>query len=281
MATFYNQATLSYNGNLINSNITSGRILDTLSAAKTAVIPEYSNGRSITYIISLVNSGSTAFTDVTMTDNLGEYAFGEGSLVPLTYIENSLRYIVNGELSSGLTVTSQAPLTVTGINIPARGNTVLIYEADVNSYAPREAGSTITNTASFTGGGIGTPITAEETVRVQESPILSITKALNPSVVSENSTVTYTFTIQNTGNKATVATDNLFITDTFTPALSNISVTLNGAPFDRYSYDEATGVFTTDTSVIAVPAATYSQNPYSGIWTVNPGTAVLTVTGTI
>ena len=38
MAVFTNQATLTYNGNVINSNITTGEILEVLSATKTAVI---------------------------------------------------------------------------------------------------------------------------------------------------------------------------------------------------------------------------------------------------
>ena len=52
----------------------------------------------------------------------------------------------------------------------------------------------------MTGGGLAAPVTAEETVGVVSSPTLSITKGLNPTVVAENGQITYTFTIQNTGN---------------------------------------------------------------------------------
>ena len=38
MATFTNQATLRYNGNVVNSNITTGELLEVLAASKTAVI---------------------------------------------------------------------------------------------------------------------------------------------------------------------------------------------------------------------------------------------------
>ena len=38
MATFTNQATLRYNGNIVNSNITTGELLEVLSATKTAVL---------------------------------------------------------------------------------------------------------------------------------------------------------------------------------------------------------------------------------------------------
>jgi hypothetical protein len=37
MATFYNRATLSYNGRLTNSNQTEGELLETLGVTKTAI----------------------------------------------------------------------------------------------------------------------------------------------------------------------------------------------------------------------------------------------------
>lgn len=48
----------------------------------------------------------------------------------------------------------------------------------------------------------------------------------------------------------------------------------------QYSYDEATGAFATLPGQITVPAASYTQNA-DGTWTVEPGTATLTVSGTI
>ena len=86
MAIFTNQATLRYNGNVINSNITTGELLEVLSATKIAVIDSYSQGSEITYVINIVNSGTLAYTGLVITDNLGEYPFGTGSLVPLITI---------------------------------------------------------------------------------------------------------------------------------------------------------------------------------------------------
>ena len=62
MATFSNQATLRYNGNVVNSNITTGELLEVLAASKTAVINNYSQGSEITYVINIVNSGTVNFT---------------------------------------------------------------------------------------------------------------------------------------------------------------------------------------------------------------------------
>ena len=39
MATFTNQATLTYNGQTTTSNVTVGELVETLTAAKTAVVP--------------------------------------------------------------------------------------------------------------------------------------------------------------------------------------------------------------------------------------------------
>ena len=75
MATFTNVATLSYNGTVVNSNVTTGEIQQMLSATKYALSETYSSDSDITYIVNIVNNGSTAFTNLTLTDNLGAYAY--------------------------------------------------------------------------------------------------------------------------------------------------------------------------------------------------------------
>lgn len=71
MARFTNQAQLRYGNAVANSNIAVGEILEVLSATKTAVRNTYEQNDTITYIISIVNSGNTAFTGITVSDNLG------------------------------------------------------------------------------------------------------------------------------------------------------------------------------------------------------------------
>ena len=283
MATFFNQATLSYNGNTITSNVTTGEIVEVLSAEKTAILPTYEQGGDITYVISIVNAGVTPYTGLTVTDNLGEYAFGTGTVVPLTYKTGSVRYFINGTLQPAPTVTDENPFTVTGINVPANSNALIIYEADVNGFAPLESGSIITNVAVISGAGLTNDITVTETVSVIDSPLLSITKSLSPTVVNENGQITYTLTIINNGNTPIVATDDVVVADTFDPALSGISVTLNGITLGAgdYSYNETTGEFATTAGIVTVPAATYTQDPTTGEIITTPGTAVITITGTI
>ena len=83
---------------------------------------------------------------------------------------------------------------------------------------------------------------------------------------------------------AATAEDTIIVTDTFDPRLKNISVTYNGTAWKEgvnYTYSEATGLFTTATGQITVPAAAYSQDAQTGAWTLTPGTAVITVKGTV
>jgi uncharacterized repeat protein (TIGR01451 family) len=284
MPTFTNKATLSYNGKTTDSNTVTGNYIETLAVTKTAVNQTYADGSTVTYAVSLINSGITPFSGLTLTDDLGAYPFSVSeTLYPLTYADGSLLYYVNGVVQAAPTVEATQPLTVSGINVPAGGSALLIYQATVNEFAPLAQASTIENTVTVTGGGITEPLTATETVSSLDEPDLSITKALCPSQVVENGAITYTFLIQNDGNTPAVATDNAIVTDTFNPILDITSVTLDGVPLTEgvgYTYDETTGEFATTAGTITVPAATYTQQP-DGSYEITPGFATLVVNGTI
>ncbi len=282
MAQFTNQAQLSYNDSVTNSNIAVGELLEVLSATKTAVIDEYGRNDDITYIISILNSGSVPFTGLTLTDDLGSYTFGTDNLVPLTFLANSVRYYVNGVLQAAPTITAGPPLTISGISVPANGNATIVYEVQANQYAPLGIDDSITNTATIS-GGITTPITAQETISTANEPELTITKSVSPVPVTENGTLTYTFIIQNSGNTEADTSANVVIRDTFNPILSNLSITLDGAvfPATSYTYDETTGIFSTNAGTITVPAATFIQDPETGIIITNPGVATLVISGTV
>ena len=284
MATFYNQATLSYRGRAVVSNITTGQTVEVLTVPKTALPATSRVGDTVTYVVSLLNAGTAALTGLTLTDNLGAYTTPTGSrVVPLNYVEDSLRVFTNGVLGPDPTITAVTELTVTDISVPAGGNTLLVYEATVNTFASPAQDGTVTNEVTVSGAGI-TPVTAEETVTAESGAQLSITKALSPAVVPENGQLTYTFVIQNIGNAPADAADNVTVTDAFDPILRDITVTYNGQPWQEpanYTYDETTGLFATVPGQITVPAATYAQDSATGEWTVTPGTVTLTVTGTI
>ena len=283
MATFQNFATLTYNGGVLTSNTVTGELLETLSASKTAVLASYGAGEDVTYVISLLNSGAQPLTNLTVTDDLGGYTFGGGVVYPLEYSDGSLKYYVNGVLQAAPVVSAGAPLVISGINVPAGGNAIIVYEARVTEYAPLASASSIVNTATVTGGGLTTPVVATETVNARVGASLAISKTLEPAVVTENGQITYTFVIENYGNTEAVATDNVVLSDTFDPILDPITVTYNGTVWTEgvnYNYDATTGVFSTVVGQITVPAATYTQNP-DGTWTIVPGVATVVVSGTV
>ena len=284
MAQFTNQAQLSYNNTVINSNVVVGEILEVVTADKTAVVETYSADGTVTYVISIINSGNTAITNLSVTDNLGAYTQGTETRTPLTYVDGSMTLFINGTLQPAPTVTAENPLTVSGITLPANSDLVLVYTAEVNDFAPLGVDGSIVNTAVVAGNGIPTPITVTETVTPAQAPQLRITKSLDPVFVSENGTLTYRFVIENFGNVAAGAGDNVALSDLFDPILSGITVTYDGTTWTegtQYNYDATTGQFATVPGQITVPAATYTQDIATGIWSVTPGSVVITVTGTV
>lgn len=282
MAQFTNQARLSYLDNVTVSNVAVGEILEAITITKTPVLDTYALGNSVFYVINIVNSGSISYDNLTVTDDLGAYSFNGTSVVPLDYVNGSVRYFINGALQSAPTVDSTSPLIISGISAPAGGNATIVYEATVNQFAPLNAGGQIVNTATLTGAGLA-PLSASATINALSAPLLSITKSISPIPVSAGGTVTYTFTISNTGNTPIVATDNAILTDIFDPILSDVTATFNGIALTEgvgYSYNEATGLFSTLDGQITVPAASYTVGP-DGSYTVTPGTSTLVITGTI
>ena len=282
MATFTNQATLIYNGQSTSSNITTGEVVDTLALTKTAINPTYAGGEGITYVVSISNSGLTPISDAVLRDNLGEFTTGDLTLTPLTYVEGSLRYYVNGALQPTPDVIVGPPMIVRNINVPAGGYATVIYEARVNEYAPLATGSVIENNVTLNADGVS--LNASATVTVRDEVSLTIAKAICPRIVTDNDTLTYTFVIQNSKNREVVATDNVVVTDVFNPIINPITVTFNGIEWREgveYYYNNLTGSFATREGSITVPGAEYTRDEATGIVSVTPGVAVITVSGRI
>ena len=128
MATFTNQATLSYNGNTTNSNVTTGELVESLSATKTAISETYSAGGGVSYAVTVVNSSSAETGELILTDNLGAYTLGTETIYPLTYTDGTLKFFINGILQPTPTVTAGPPLTVSGFSLPAGASGIFVYE---------------------------------------------------------------------------------------------------------------------------------------------------------
>ena len=262
-----------------------------ISATKTAVSDDYTTNDEKVYVVSIVNTGSTSYSNITVTDDLGAYSLSEtgGDVVPLTYEEGTILYYVNGIQQAAPAVTSVSPLTVTGISVPAGGNATIVYSTNTNGFAPLGTGASIVNTITVSGTDTtGTkafdPITASETIYYSEGIDLAISKSLSPAAVEENGAVTYTFTIQNYGSTPAEAADNVIFSDTFTPALTDVTVEFNGTTWvegTNYSYDPATGVFTSLDGQITVPAAQFTQDETTGEWTPQAGVSTLIIRGNL
>lgn len=281
MAVFTNFATLSYSGGRTESNTVTGELVEVLTASKNALSETYSARDDVSYVLSLVNSGTVPLDGLVVTDDLGAYTLDTQTLYPLEYVGGSVRYYQNGVLQTVPTVTAAGQLVISGISVPAEGNTIIIYKTRLTDYAPLGTEASITNTATISGNV--TPITASATINMNARAELGISKSVCPTSVTENGRLTYTFVIRNSGSVEVTAADSIVLSDLFDPVLTDISAVLNGnaltSPTD-YTYDETTGQFTSVAGSITVPAATYTQGT-DGRWTVTPGTSVLTISGKV
>lgn len=276
---------MTYNNTRTLSNTTTGFLSESLTADKNSLQQSYSAGERITYVVSLINSGQTDYEDLTVTDDLGAFTpvGGTTPVYPLTYDDGSAALYVDGAQQTPPVPQTTEPLVFTGISVPAGGNAVLIYSAQANGSAPLVSGSSVTNTAEVSGASLGEPLTASVTLNVSEAPYLTIEKTLSPLTVSPGQSISYTFVISNYGNTEADATADVTITDTFSPVLTGLTATFNGAAWavtTDYTYSEATGEFASVPGVITVPAATYVTEP-DGTVTTTPGTATLVIEGTV
>ena len=283
MAIFTNQATLTYGGTQVLSNVTTGQILESLTVRKTSLESEYAAGEKITYVVTLQNTGTVPLQGLTLEDDLGGYQGAGGTLYPLTYEKGSLFVLNDGAEEKSAEVADEQPLTVTGISVPAGGTAVVIYAANVNGYAPLDTGSQIINTVTVSGDGLAEPVTADFTLTVSESPLLTVEKTLSPLSVTPGQSITYTFTVRNYGNAPADEETGATITDSLDPVLTDVTVTYNGAAWAEgggYTYDTSTGAFSTTPGALTVPPAEFTVSP-DGQITTDPGVAVITLQGTV
>ena len=281
MATFYNQATLTYRGGTVNSNIVSATLSEALSVSKTSALDTYRVGERMTYTVGIVNSSDTPVSTVTLTDDLGAYAFGTSTLYPLSYVSGSITLLIDG-IPAAVTVTDTQPLTVGGFSIPAQSSAVIVYNATVTEFAPPAPDGEIVNTVTV--NSLGAPVSATETVNAEAGALLTMIKEVEPDTVTGDGPLTYTLIVQNQGNTEAGAGDDVVISDVFDPILTITEVTLNSVVLTEgvdYTYNSATGEFATVSGRVTVPAATYDRDPVSGAYTVIPGSTVLTVSGTV
>ncbi|TPW77637.1 DUF7507 domain-containing protein [Schumannella soli] len=167
----------------------------TISIVKTGTAPANAAvGDKITYGFTLRNTGATTLTGVAVSDpRLGS--------TPITYTGLG----TGASLAPGASATASASYTITQADIDAG---TVTNTATVNAINPQ--GTAVTGTSNSVTVATG-----------QQAGAISIAKSASPaSGVARGGTITYTFTVKNTGN---VTLTGVKVTDPMFPGASDIS----------------------------------------------------------
>ena len=287
MPSIENFATVSYTSGGITetrvSNIAEISVESAIGFTKTSLGNTYNDNSVLTYILTVTNSSGSDITGSTITDNLGTYVFGSTELTPLEYVAPAVLLINGQDVSAqlGVDTTTVGSLIFTIPTIPAGTTANIIYKAQVNDYAPLAIDSTIVNTSTFESNSECADTTASATVSVANIANISIIKQMCPNPVICGDTITYTIKIYNYGN---TAAENVVLTDDFNPAPANITVSRDGVLLLGTDYTYVDGTLTVPSATatpVTVPAATFVQDPVTGIVSITPGVVEYTITGTI
>lgn len=269
----------SYNGNRESalSNRTNTTLVDeyTVSLTKTPLLENVRAGNNAAYVLTMKNTGSGALYNPTITDNLGKTE----TTSPMTYLANSALFYINGAPSTGTARTSENGVVFSSTAI-LQPNDILtvVYETSTRGIQAEEITNTATAAAN-SGSATGAQVTAQAsaTITPQAFASVSVFKSADKSSVITGDTLTYTFTLLNTGGKEA---DNTRLIDSLPPEfkVNSVSYEVNGdvTPIPASDYTiEAPNKLTVpamDSALkIGVPAATEA----------GPGVTIITVTGTV
>lgn len=287
MATIENFATVSYTSGGVaatkTSNLAEIELDSSLNFSKTTLGSTYTASTPITYILSITNSAATAVSNIVITDNLGTYTPDTTEYTPLTFVAPALLLVNGQDTTNQLTVNTatQGSLIFTLPTLAAGATANIVYKATPNELAPLTAGSSISNTAVLTSDSECADGTANATVTVLEAADLDVVKTMSPNPVVCGDTVTYTIRLYNYGN---IAAENVRLSDTFTPAPEEISVSRNGVLMSATDYTYINGTLTAPSAEATgdtVSAATFTRDADTGAVNVTPGTVEYVITGTI
>lgn len=277
-----NRAQISYTygtseGSAI-SNQTNTTLVDqyTMTVVKETLTPEVRAGNNAAYYVRVENTGIGTLSGIGIEDDLGMMA-GAAS-APLSYVENSAVFVKNGDIVTGTASVSAAGVSfATAAELDTGDSLMVIYLAEVDETAAVPITNTVTVTAN-TDSQAQAIITESASSIVTPTAFadISIFKAADQDTVVSGDTLTYTFTLMNTG--ADAAEDVIF-TDAFPTefSITGVSYTVDGVttPVDPadYTVEGSTLTLPAETSTLALGVASATE--------AGPGVTVITVTGTI
>ena len=174
-------------------------------------------GDTITYTVTGANTGRTALTPATITDDLSA-VLNNAAVVP-----GSLKATIDGAPVAAPTLSGST--LSWSANLPAGKSVVLTYQVKVNAgvAAGTVLNNKVTGTAKPPTGPEITPppVTTEHPVKV---PGFTVAKAADPASgtnVAAGQTITYTVTGANTGN---TTLDPVVLTDDLSKVLDNAAL---------------------------------------------------------
>lgn len=289
MATIINnRATVNYrygtNTASTVSNITNITLDNALNMTKSSLSGTYREGENITFIISLQNDSNDNLT-INIVDDLGTYTFEGNEYTPLTFTGDASLFI-DGVFDSALTPTVvDDELVFESIVLPPNSNALILYSATANEFANTSVNGEITNTATATitcDCPCAGTVSDSNTITAEEFADIQVIKSGCSNNVVCGDTLSYSIEILNFGN---IPATDVVLTDTFTPPLSDITVSVDGVVIPQTDYSYVNGTLTLpnegSATELVVPAATFTQNPTTGIFEVIPGRLEIVITGTI
>src|SRR6202020_2626638 len=222
-----------------------------LTIVKTANVSSIAPGGTVSYTVTVTNSGQTAYTGATFTD-------------PLTSVLANAVYNANAPATVGTVAYTSPNLTWTG-NLAVGATATITYTVTVNN--PDTGSGVMANTVTSTTAGSNCAAgsgNAACTATVTVSG-LTIVKTANVSSIAPGGTVSYTVTVTNSGQTAyTGAT----FTDPLTSVLGNAVYNANAAATaGTVSYSSPNLTWTGNLAVGASATITYTvtvNNPDTG-----------------
>lgn len=268
-----NRAQLTYNGSaVVLSNQTNTTLVDTntMEITKKAVDMSVAAGSDAVYVVRLENTGANSLTGITITDDLGMGA--------LTYSDNTAQFYINGSSVTGTAVPGMENVVFsTAETLEPGDNFIVVYAASVGADQTEPITNTVTaNATAAAPVSAAVTATADETINITAVPNVSIFKSADKDTVTSGDTLTYTFTLMNTGS---ADAENVKFTDVLPEEFTVQTVSYNtdgqDMPIAPTDYTFADNTLTipseTGTLTLSVPAATSD----------GPGITTITVTGTI
>lgn len=220
------------NSGTSDSNTVNTQINSAIVGAEKTGIPAYANvGDTVSYTITLTNTGNVAANNVTLTDVIPTgTTFVPGSLVGATGTPPTLT-LVNPIAAGGTaTITFDVLIGDTLPNPnPLANRVTAAYAYTVDPLNPNGA------TGSATGGPANTQVNTAKLV---------ITKSVDKMISYIGDTITYMISVKNTGN---VSAANIVLTDLLTTGLSYVAGSLNVSV--PYSGTLASGLILTNAIV--------------------------------